>query len=31
MTQPTYALEVRDISKTYATVRAVERLSFGND
>jgi len=28
MTQATYALEVRDISKTYATVRAVDNLSF---
>ena len=28
MTQPIYALEVRDISKTYATVRAVDNLSF---
>jgi len=28
MTQPTLALEVRDISKTYATVRAVDNLSF---
>ena len=28
MTQSTYALEVRDISKTYATVRAVDSLSF---
>ena len=28
MTQPTYALEVRNISKTYATVRAVDNLSF---
>ena len=28
MTQSTYALEVHDISKTYATVRAVDNLSF---
>jgi len=28
MTQSTHALEVRDISKTYTTVRAVEGLSF---
>ena len=28
MTQSTHALEVRNISKTYATVRAVESLSF---